>query len=130
MVRASGVAAETDYMWRNSRIYRLREGRPGSDFANTIGVVPIYEFRCRDCDARFEALVDRGTETRTCPECGAEGAERVMSLPAAAPRLVRTPAGNRRQEERNRKLRETTKSDFKERRKRAREAAKQKGGGS
>jgi putative FmdB family regulatory protein len=108
----------------------LRAGRSGSDSANTIGAVPIYEFRCPSCDSRFDALVDRGAETHTCPECGADGAERVMSVPAAPPRLVRTPAGDRRQEERNRKLREKTKADFKERRKRAREAAKPKGGGS
>lgn len=92
--------------------------------------MPIYEFRCRRCDSRFEALVDRGTETETCTECGAEGAERLISLPSEMPRLVRTSAGNRRQEERNRKLREKTKRDFKEGRKRARERAKSKGEGS
>jgi hypothetical protein len=54
-----------------------------------------------------------------------------MSLPAEVPKLVRTPAGNRRQEARNRKLGETTKRDFKQKRERAREAAKaRKGGGS
>jgi putative FmdB family regulatory protein len=90
--------------------------------------MPLYEFRCRECGARFEALVDSGTETEACRECGAEGAQRLISLPAEPPRLVRTPAGNRRQEDRNRTLREKSKSDFTERRKRAREAAKPKGG--
>lgn len=128
--RRSGVAAKPNYMWRKSRTYRFPERRQGSDFGNTIDPMPIYEFRCGRCDTRFEALVDRGAETEPCPECGAEGAERVMSLPAAMPKLVRTPAGNRRQEEKNRKLHEKTKGDFKERRGRAREAAKPKGAGS
>jgi putative FmdB family regulatory protein len=117
-------------MWRKSRSYRFPDVRSGSDSANTMIQMPLYEFRCRRCEARFEALVGAGTETEACTECGAEGAERVMSLPADPPRLSRTPAGNRRQEERNRKLREKTKSAFKERRRRAREAAKPKGGGS
>ena len=121
------VAAKPNYMRRNSRSYRLPGGRWRSDFANTIGPVPIYEFRCDRCDSRFEALVPGGTETHACPECGAEGAKRVMSPPAEMPRMVRSPAANRRQEDRNRKLREKTKSDFKERRKRARERAKPRG---
>ena len=89
--------------------------------------MPIYEFRCDRCDSRFEALAPVGTETQTCTECGAEGAQRMMSLPAEMPRMVHSPAANRRQEDRNRKLREKTKSDFKERRKRARERAKPRG---
>jgi putative FmdB family regulatory protein len=90
--------------------------------------MPIYEFRCWECGDRFEALVDAGTDLHACRRCGASGAERVMSPPAAPPKLVRTPTGNRRQEESNRKLREKTRRDFKEKRSRAREAAKTKGG--
>jgi putative FmdB family regulatory protein len=92
--------------------------------------MPLYEFRCRTCEARFEALVDAGTEAHDCEACGAEGAERVMSPPAELPKLVRSSGGNRRQEERNRKLREKTKADFKQRRERARQAADSKGGQS
>lgn len=40
----------------------------------TIAVVPLYEFECGWCGARFEDLVSVGTETLDCRECGAEGA--------------------------------------------------------
>jgi putative FmdB family regulatory protein len=92
----------------------------------TIPDVPIYEFRCARCDARFEALVSVGTETQDCTECGAEGANRVMSLPAQPPKLVKSASGNRRQEAKNRKLNQAAKRDFK----RKRQAAKARGGES
>jgi putative FmdB family regulatory protein len=43
--------------------------------------MPIYEFRCRRCDARFEAILplgDRGGSLR-CEGCGAGRPERVLS---------------------------------------------------
>jgi putative FmdB family regulatory protein len=83
--------------------------------------VPIYEFRCGKCGERFETLVDIGTESAICRECGAEGAERVLSAQAAPFGVVKTPGGARRQEQRNAELRKRTKADFKARRKRARE---------
>ena len=83
--------------------------------------MPIYEFRCGTCDQRFDALVDVGTESAVCRECGAEGAERVMSAQAPPFGLVKPPGAARAQEQRNAKLRESTKADFKARRKRARE---------
>jgi putative FmdB family regulatory protein len=82
--------------------------------------MPIYEFRCGECGARFEALVAGGTENEDCRECGAPGAVRVMSSPAGLPKLVRSASGNRRQEAKNRKLHQATKSDFKAKRARAR----------
>jgi putative FmdB family regulatory protein len=48
-------------------------------------VMPLYEFRCLTCDARFEEIVAVGG-TAGCPACGAEGAERVFS-PIAPPRV-------------------------------------------
>lgn len=51
--------------------------------------MPIYEFRCRRCDARFEAILplgDRGGSLR-CEGCGAGKPERVLSTFA-------TPGGN------------------------------------
>jgi putative FmdB family regulatory protein len=92
--------------------------------------MPIYEFRCSACEVRFEALVPPGTEAHECRECGAAGAPRVPSAPAAPPRLVKSGAGYRRQGEKNRRLREQTKADFKAKRERARQAAKAKEGGS
>jgi len=92
--------------------------------------MPIYEFRCGECEARFEALAAAGTETEECRECGAPGAVRVMSVPAQTPKFVKTGSGNRRQEQKNRKLKAATKADFKAKRQRARTAAKARGKGS
>jgi len=41
--------------------------------------VPIYEFECAECGERFEALVDAGTESAECTNCGAAGAQRRLS---------------------------------------------------
>ncbi len=86
--------------------------------------MPIYEFRCGECGACFEALVAVGSETESCRDCGAAGASRVLSRPADPLRIVKTGSEMRRQEERNRKLREATKRAFSERRRRAREATR------
>jgi len=86
--------------------------------------VPLYEFECGRCGARFEELVDAGTETVACRECGADGTRRVYSAPAPEPRMVKTGGALRRQEARNAELRSRTKSEFKERR----AAARRKGG--
>lgn len=84
----------------------------------------MYEFRCGACGSRFEVLVSAGTESEACRACGADGAERVMSKPAETLKLVKTGRGNRKQEERNRTLHQAAKRDFKEKRQRARDAAK------
>ena len=84
----------------------------------------MYEFRCGRCGERFEALVDMGTESAVCRECGAEGAARVLSTPAASMHLVKTPREARKQERKNAQLQQRTKADFKARRKRAREGKK------
>jgi putative FmdB family regulatory protein len=88
--------------------------------------VPIYEFRCASCGERFEALVAVGTTSEDCRECGAPGAERVLSAQAAPFGLVKAPGEARRQEARNAELRTKTKADFKRRRQAARDAAKRK----
>jgi putative FmdB family regulatory protein len=43
--------------------------------------MPIYEYSCKQCQHRFEALV-RGGKIPKCPECGHTELERLMSLPA------------------------------------------------
>jgi putative FmdB family regulatory protein len=83
--------------------------------------MPIYEFVCGSCGARFEELVGAGTQSVPCRECGHAETARAFSAQAATPRLVKTPAGNRRQEARNAQLRERAKADFAARRKSARE---------
>ena len=87
--------------------------------------VPIYEFRCGSCGEQFEALVDVGTASLECRLCDTAGAERVYSAQAAPFGLVKTPGAARAQEQRNAKLRERTKADFKARRSREREGHRQ-----
>jgi len=45
--------------------------------------VPIYEYRCRKCDAEFEALVrhDQRSDPQRCPDpsCGAKDTKKLVS---------------------------------------------------
>ncbi|MCA9254304.1 MAG: zinc ribbon domain-containing protein [Phycisphaerales bacterium] len=47
--------------------------------------MPIHEFQCDRCDARFEELIRRpGDASRlACPECGADKVQRQFSVFAA-----------------------------------------------
>lgn len=83
--------------------------------------MPIYEFRCAACGERFEALVDAGTEAEPCRHCGADGAGRILSAPAPKMSLVKGPGAMGKQEGRNAALHRKAKSDFKEKRAKARE---------
>jgi putative FmdB family regulatory protein len=48
--------------------------------------VPLYEYRCADCEHEFEALVSAGrADEATCPACGTGEVRRLLSL-FAAPR--------------------------------------------
>ena len=42
--------------------------------------MPIYEYVCKSCDHKFEALV-RGSKAPACESCGGQDLERLMSLP-------------------------------------------------
>jgi len=45
--------------------------------------VPLYEYRCGECGAGFEALVPAArADQEPCPDCGSE-ARRLLSLVAA-----------------------------------------------
>lgn len=44
--------------------------------------MPIYDYRCKDCNKAFELLV-RSTTVLACPECGSLQLEKLVSLPAA-----------------------------------------------
>lgn len=66
--------------------------------------MPIYEFECEGCGARFEELVAAGTEEMECPECGAAPARRLLSNvapPGRQPRgaAVRSDESRRRERE-------------------------------
>ena len=41
--------------------------------------MPIYEYECRDCSHRFEAIV-RSNESAACPSCHSLNLERLISL--------------------------------------------------
>ena len=44
--------------------------------------MPIFEFRCKKCNHKFEELVfSSGTDLTkvTCPQCGEKAAEKLMS---------------------------------------------------
>jgi putative FmdB family regulatory protein len=43
--------------------------------------MPLYEFKCRTCDTRFEMLrkISDSDEDVSCPECGEFEAERQVS---------------------------------------------------
>ena len=68
-----------------------------------VAPMPIYEFECGECGARFEELVAAG-EAVACPSCGAEGARRLyseVSPPGRQPRGagVRSDESRRRERE-------------------------------
>jgi putative FmdB family regulatory protein len=92
--------------------------------------VPIYEFRCGSCGERFERLVPAGTASETCPACGSEETERVLSAQSAPLKLAGSPGSRRKQEGENARLNQRAKADFKERRKKVREARSRGGGES
>ncbi len=43
--------------------------------------MPIYEYRCSECEERFEKLVRLGTSTSEieCPKCGGQRVEKLIS---------------------------------------------------
>lgn len=66
--------------------------------------MPIYEFECEECGARFEELVGAGTAEATCPTCGARPPRRLLSAvspPGRQPRgaAVRSEESRRRERE-------------------------------
>jgi putative FmdB family regulatory protein len=67
--------------------------------------MPIYEFECEECGARFEELVaSGGTAASTCAECGSERTRRLYSEvapPGRQPRgaAVRSDESRRRERE-------------------------------
>jgi putative FmdB family regulatory protein len=53
--------------------------------------LPIYEYHCRACAHRFEALV-RGSDAASCPECGSQDLERLLSAFAVSSEGTRNQA--------------------------------------
>jgi putative FmdB family regulatory protein len=70
--------------------------------------MPIYEFECGECGARFEELVAAGASDIVCPECGSIRTQRLISNvspPGRQPRgaAVRSDESRRRERESARK---------------------------
>jgi putative FmdB family regulatory protein len=55
--------------------------------------MPVYEYHCRDCDARFEVLVRTG-ETPTCPHCGSASLRKLLSVPFVSSGQTSREAGH------------------------------------
>ena len=58
--------------------------------------MPIYDYRCKACNAEFELLV-RGATAPACPMCGATELERALSRIAPAGKIAGVVAAGRRQ---------------------------------
>jgi putative FmdB family regulatory protein len=64
--------------------------------------MPIYEFECGDCGARFEELVAAG-QAAACSACGSERTRRLFSEvapPSRQPRGAAVRSGESRRQER------------------------------
>lgn len=42
--------------------------------------MPLYEFECRGCGARFERLIRAGDPAPVCPDCSSSEIERLLSM--------------------------------------------------
>lgn len=61
--------------------------------------MPVYEFRCQDCDDRFEQMFRSMSASKDvvipCPTCGSKKTERVFSTFAVASEAAKsTPASD------------------------------------
>jgi putative FmdB family regulatory protein len=82
--------------------------------------MPLYEFECEKCEARFEELVAADGGPPTCPECGAAGARRLLSNvapPGRQPRGAEVRSDESRRREREAGHRERLAGDLARRRK-------------
>ncbi len=65
--------------------------------------MPIYEYRCPHCEARFEELVGSHVGVKEdsvrCPKCGEAGAERQTTSSYAPIHRQQTAAQRRRREQ-------------------------------
>jgi putative FmdB family regulatory protein len=53
--------------------------------------MPIFEYTCKACDHRFEALV-LGTKKPQCPKCESKGLSQQLSVFAVAARSTSGPS--------------------------------------
>jgi putative FmdB family regulatory protein len=79
--------------------------------------VPLYDFRCRKCGARFEEHTPYG-ELPPCAACGAAETERELS-PFAGPFTVAARGAAAKHSNATRRVREEQRRERRERRKAA-----------
>jgi putative FmdB family regulatory protein len=73
------------------------------------GPMPLYEFECEECGARFDELLAVEAPAPACPACGADRPRRLISAvspPARQPRGPRVRADESRRREREAARRE------------------------
>jgi putative FmdB family regulatory protein len=51
--------------------------------------MPLYDYQCRACGHRFEALVRAGSDAPTCPSCRSADLERLLSMFAVSSETTR-----------------------------------------
>lgn len=54
--------------------------------------MPIYEFKCNDCENEFETLVFAKDESVGCPKCNSNNVQRLMSTCAFKTEAGFTPS--------------------------------------
>lgn len=72
--------------------------------------MPIYEFHCEQCGARFEELVGAQADLVPCPECGSGQTRRAIPSSISPPGRLPRGAGVRDSESRRRE-REAARSE-------------------
>ena len=60
----------------------LTVGPKGSTIGPEVEVMPLYEYKCSDCETRFDALraMADADAPIVCPKCGSESTGRMISL--------------------------------------------------
>jgi putative FmdB family regulatory protein len=78
--------------------------------------MPLLDFECEKCSARFEELV-LGERTVVCPECGSNEVRRLYSPIGRAPKVSMSRAAMRDSDSRRAEREVARKEKFSERRK-------------
>ena len=42
--------------------------------------MPIFEYQCRECGAKFERIVHGGKDAASCRECGSKRVDQLLSV--------------------------------------------------
>jgi putative FmdB family regulatory protein len=78
--------------------------------------MPLLDFECGKCSARFEELV-LGGRSPVCPKCGAEEVRRLYSPIGRAPKVAMSRGAMRESDSRRSEREAARKEKFSERRK-------------